>query len=457
MTDPNYVGRTNSPTIDIAPDGSIWVAWGLDYCSTIETDCGGTTLENDMRVAVSRDGGVSWSESAIWLGIRGDDADQAPALHAEDDRILVLAHEPHYQGGAVAGFDVYLVTRILSPLSAKAVRLTINTGLARANEYTGPLVAMAVNGNTVCAAWEDTRDRYSIYGTCSNDRGQTFPAATRWSVNGDDFMPRLAFAPNGTLTLSYKDVDKKDVVVRTSTDNGTTWSAARPVTNIGSKYTYSYDFSIAPDGQMVFAVTMGNTSEELVSDLNALTSADGGQTFSLIGPIERGDQARLNLTFQGGVSLAVYGSATSARTSFVWIDDRLDRKALWAANMSMDGVAPTAPQNLRASDGVLSVLLQWDAATDDNGISYYDILRAATPGGPYTRINTRGVTQTFYRDVGLALGTYHYRVIAVDGTANPSVQSNEASAASTTGAAPPALNGTLAYITWQLGGLHARC
>ena len=454
VTDPDFVGWTDAPTIDVAPDGSIWVAWGLDYCSTIDTNCGGTSLQNDVRVAVSRDGGETWSESAIWFGVPGNDDNQAPKLHADNDRILVLAHEPHFEGGAITGFDVYLVTRILSPLSAEAVRLTTDTGLARANPYNGPLLALAVNGNTVCAAWEDTRDRYSIYGSCSSDRGQSFPAATRWSVNGDDFMPRLAFAPNGTLALTYKDVDKKEIFVRTSPDNGATWSAARQVTNVGKYYTYSYDFSIAPDGQMVFAVTEGATSTPLSSDLYAITSADGGQTFSIIGPIERGDQKDLNLEFQSSVSLATYGSAASARTTFVWTDSRLDRSAVWAANMPIDGVAPTTPSNLRASDGIFSVLLQWATSTDANGISHYDILRATTPGGPYARVNTLGVKQAYYRDVGLTAGTYYYRVIAVDSTANASAQSNEASGASTTGAAPPALHGTLAYITE--GGVAAR-
>lgn len=130
---------------------------------------------------------------------------------------MVLVHEPVVSNGSIEGLDAYLVTRILSSGAASSVRLTINGGLAKANDTSGPNLALAVNGTTVWAAWEDQRDRFSIYGSCSSDRGQTFPSATRWSTNGTIFLPRLAFAPDGRLYLAYKDADKKDILVRSST------------------------------------------------------------------------------------------------------------------------------------------------------------------------------------------------------------------------------------------------
>lgn len=454
VTDPDFVGWTDSPTVDVAPDGSIWVAWGLRKCNTLDLDCGGVFRENDVRVAVSRDGGVSWTESSIWDGIPGDNDNQTPELHADNDRIMALVHEPFYDGDVIIGFDVYLVTRILSPVSVNVVRLTTDTGLGRAsNERGGPRLTLAVNGNTVCAAWEDTRDRFSIYGSCSANRGQSFPAAARWSSNGDDFLPRLAFAPNGALYLSYKDVDKKDIVVRSSSDAGATWSAPRHATAVGNDYTYDYDMTVAPDSQVVVAASVGGTSLSSIGDLFAFTSIDGGQTFGVTGPLERGNQADLGSTAQYNVSIATDGPAGNARAVFVWTDDRLDRSGVWSASTALDAIPPTVPGNLRASNGVASVLLQWDAASDPNGVAYYDVLRSAAPGGPYTRVNALGVTQTYFRDVGLPADTYYYRVVAVDATSNVSAPSNEASGAATTGAAPN-INGTLAYIT--AGGVGIR-
>ena len=153
VTDPDFVGWTDSPTINVAPDGSIWVAWGLRKCNTLDLDCGGVFRENDVRVSVSRNGGLTWTESTLFDAIPGDNDNQTPELHADNDRILLLAHEPFFDGDVVVGFDIYLVTRILTPTSASAVRLTTDTNLARAsNTDGGPRLAMAVNGNTVCAA-----------------------------------------------------------------------------------------------------------------------------------------------------------------------------------------------------------------------------------------------------------------------------------------------------------------
>ena len=367
-----------------------------------------------MRVANSTDGGVTWSESTIWDGIGGDIGDnieQSPQLHADNDRILVLVHDPVFNNGTAEGFDVYLVTRILSSGAASAVRLTIDSGLAKANTTAGTNLALAVNGNTVCAAWEDQRDRFSIYGSCSADRGQTFPAATRWSTNGDDFLPRLAFAPDGRLYLAYKDVDQKDIIVRTSTDTGATWSAARQATNVGGSYTYSYDLAAGLDNQMVMPVAMGAFSTASSSDLNVVTSIDGGQTFGMAGPVEKGNEEYLNISTQSSVSVAAAGSAADARALITWRDDRISSKSsIWSVNASLDSQPPSAPGNLSATSGEASVLLQWNPAQDANGVDHYDVFRAASAGGPYTRINPLDVHQTYYRDVDLPAGAYYYRV-----------------------------------------------
>lgn len=464
VSDPDFVGFTDAPAISVAPDGSIWVVWGLDICYDLDgITCGGSSsVNNDVRIAVSRDEGATWTENRIFDGYAGDIGDnigQVPQVYAYNDRVLALVHDPNWVGATLEGFDVYLVTQMTSPTSFKEVRLTSDQFRAKANSFGGPLLALAANGNIVCTAWEDERDRFSIYGSCSNDLGQSFPASTRWSINGDDVAPRLAFGPDGTLYFTYKDVDKKNIILRTSTDNGATWSEPKTALDVGLDYSFSYDLTIGPDGQLVMPVVMGDTSSASDTDLNVVTSIDRGQTFGITGPVEQGTEEFLGIATQSSVSVATTGPANNAKAHFVWKDDRRpatqNQEGIWSATASLDAIAPTVPANVRATGSDTSVLLEWNPSTDNNGVAYYDVYRATSANGPYTRANSRNIPQTFYRDVGLSAGTYFYRVVAVDGTANASDPSAPISGVATVGGALAETNGTLAYSI-PTGGVGVR-
>lgn len=465
VSNTRFVGFTNHPDISVSPDGTIWVTWGLDACYDTSIDCGGNgSLFNDVRGAWSTDGGQTWTEGGFWNGTPGsisDDLNQRPQVHADNDRIFTLLHDPTFSSGDVVGFDIVLhvITRTTT-LNAGFVLLTPSSSSGRPNTFGGPLTALAVNGNTVCAAWEDLRNTSSIYGSCSTNRGVSFPAAARWSTNGNDSDPKLAFGPDGTLYLSYKDQENKDILVRSSTNNGGSWSTPRSATNIGAAYTFSYDLTVAPDGQLVLPVAVSAFSLPDDTNLNVYTSIDRGQTFSGIGPVETGPERFLDISTQMSIGVTTSGSATNARAHIIWMDDRGEptqtKNFVWSATLTLDGVAPSAPGNLRATGGDTSILLEWDPATDANGVAYYRVERAAVSGGPYTQISSRPVTQTFYRDVGLPAGRYYYRVIAVDSTANSGAPSNEAGADATVGGAVSGVNGTLAYGRISGGGVGVR-
>lgn len=453
VSNSQYVGFTNNPTISVSPDGAIWIVWGLDACYDISITCGGSTLSNDVRAAWSFNGGQTWSESGLWNGTPGsisDDLAQRPEVVATNTRIWTILHDPTFSGGSVIGFDIVLheIARNGTNLSS-SYKLLTPTSSGRMNTFGGPLEALAVHGSVVCAAWEDQRDGSSIYGTCSTNGAVSFPASARWSTNGSDGAPRLAFAPDGRLYLSYRDVDKKDLLVRTSTDSGSTWSAPVNATNIGSAYTFEYDLAIGPDGQMVMPVAMGALSTASETDLNLITSIDGGQTFALNGPLESGNEQYLNISTQDRVAVATSGTAGDARVHTLWADDRGDplvtSDLIWSTTSVLDSSAPTVPVNLRATNGDTSVLLEWDPSSDANGVASYNVLRAMSSGGAYTRLNALPITQPYYRDIGLTPGTYFYRVAAVDNTGNVSAPSNEVSGTASVGGALAGLTGTLAY------------
>ncbi|MGX1274387.1 glycoside hydrolase family 6 protein [Streptomyces phaeoluteigriseus] len=84
-----------------------------------------------------------------------------------------------------------------------------------------------------------------------------------------------------------------------------------------------------------------------------------------------------------------------------------------------DSTAPTAPTGLRATAKTASsVSLAWTAATDDRGVSGYDVYREQT------KVTSAPVVGTTYTDTGLSAATaYRYSVRARDAAGNVSAAS----------------------------------
>ncbi|MFF8414048.1 carbohydrate binding domain-containing protein [Streptomyces omiyaensis] len=98
-----------------------------------------------------------------------------------------------------------------------------------------------------------------------------------------------------------------------------------------------------------------------------------------------------------------------------------------------DTQAPTAPAGVTATADGVSVLLSWNAATDDRGVTKYQVTRV---GGSTGTVVT-DVGSTVFSDTNLAERTaYTYTVKAVDAAGNVSAASAPASA--TTGDRPTA-------------------
>ncbi len=96
-----------------------------------------------------------------------------------------------------------------------------------------------------------------------------------------------------------------------------------------------------------------------------------------------------------------------------------------------DTVPPTAPTGLAATGTTGQVALHWTAATDNVGVTKYDIYRSTTSGfTPATanRVAQIAGTATTYTDTGLAAGTYYYVVKAEDAAGNLGPPSNQAAA-----------------------------
>jgi large repetitive protein len=121
-----------------------------------------------------------------------------------------------------------------------------------------------------------------------------------------------------------------------------------------------------------------------------------------------------------------------------------------------DTTPPSAPTGLAGSATGSTMSLTWTASSDDVAVAGYRVYRSSTANftpGPANLVGTSATTS--YSDPGLAMGTYYYRVVAVDAAGNASTSSNEATTSVpdyTPPSAPPkvasAVAGAASTLTW---------
>ena len=100
---------------------------------------------------------------------------------------------------------------------------------------------------------------------------------------------------------------------------------------------------------------------------------------------------------------------------------------LYENQCTFDTTPPAAPQSLMATALNGGADLSW-LANGESDLAGYNVYRATSAGGPYTKVNGTLVGTNSYTDVGLTNGTtYYYVVTAVDTSNNESADSNEAS------------------------------
>ena len=107
--------------------------------------------------------------------------------------------------------------------------------------------------------------------------------------------------------------------------------------------------------------------------------------------------------------------------------------------VAADNSPPGAPPNLTASGGLGQVSLDWDAASDNVGVTAYHVHRGTSAGFTPSAGNRVAVVSsgTAHVDTGLAAGEYFYRVTAVDAAGNVGPASSEVRATATADTQPP--------------------
>jgi hypothetical protein len=137
-------------------------------------------------------------------------------------------------------------------------------------------------------------------------------------------------------------------------------------------------------------------------------------------------------TVPAGTTLADTGLAIGTYYYRVIAEDQagnLSAASSEASGASMgDTAAPSVPQSPTAAGALGRVNVSWGASSDNVGVARYHVHRGTSDGftpSEGTRVAT--VTGTSHADVGLAAGTYYYRVVAEDQAGNTSAPSATAS------------------------------
>ncbi len=131
--------------------------------------------------------------------------------------------------------------------------------------------------------------------------------------------------------------------------------------------------------------------------------------------------------------LAVYTGYVYTLTALDAANNGSTISSSLVASTAQDITPPSVPDNVReTAQTITSVTLQWDASTDDVGVSGYKIYRNGSLVG--------SVGGTTFTDTGLSVGSsYTYTITAHDSAGNTSAQSASFSASSSTDTTPPTI------------------
>jgi hypothetical protein len=103
-----------------------------------------------------------------------------------------------------------------------------------------------------------------------------------------------------------------------------------------------------------------------------------------------------------------------------------------------DAMPPSSPGGLAGVGAIGAANLTWSAASDNVGVTSYNVHRSTTANFTLAAANKIGQTANLnYTDLSVPAGTYYYRVTAQDAAGNVGPSSNEISAAITTDTQAP--------------------
>jgi hypothetical protein len=183
--------------------------------------------------------------------------------------------------------------------------------------------ALAVHGDQVCAAWADGRHGDSdVLGRCSDEFGEEWGEVRR--LNDDavgngltQFMPRLAFSPEGRLDAIFYDRRRHPhnvlnyVFLTFSTDAGDTWAPNVRLTEHASSSLVGQQYAnVSAEGKVEFGSRLGLLSRRedalaaWADTRNSRPNTTGQDVFTMI--VELPPAPSLSVAKVGGGALVLF-------------------------------------------------------------------------------------------------------------------------------------------------------
>lgn len=226
---------------------------------------------------------------------------------------------------------------------------------------------------------------------------------------------------NGTNVKAYLD----DSLVLDYTD-------ANPVQPVDTYRAPLYYVSSRDDaaGEIIIkAVNPNNVAEKTSIDVNGVGNLTSGTISTLTSNSVYDENSFDNPTKVAPVNSTLAGLGSSSSFTYNFAPNSINIIRLKAQNLTPTQTTIGVPTGLTAAPGVDSIGLSWAAVTGATG---YNVYKASTADGTYTKINSAPVTTTSYVDSSLtASTTYYYKVTAVNGVVESDKSSSLAATTST--------------------------
>ena len=357
---------------------------------------------------------------------------------------------------------------------------TDNIGVARYDVYRGTSTGFTPSSANRIAqptgtSYTDTTAAGTYYYriTAEDAAGNIGPPGNEASATVGDTTPPgaptalTATGGIGKATLSWTAATDNVGVVRYNVYRGTTTGfTPGPANKVGQPTTTSYTDVVAP-GTYYYKVTAedaagnaGAPSNEASATVTSDTSPPTAPT-NLVGPVSGGTVnlswtaatdnvgiARYDLhrsTSSGFTPTAANRIAQPAGTTYsdpglatgtyyykVTAEDAAGNVGPPSNELTVtiaDVTPPSAVTGLTATASGSTVSLAWSAATDNIGVTRYDVHRGTSSGfTPSAANRIAQPTGLSYSDTGVAPGTYFYKVTAEDAAGNIGAVSNTATA-----------------------------
>jgi len=247
-----------SPALAIGSGSAIHVVW-YDY----------TPGSSEIYYKRSADGGTTWSSTQRLTWTSGSSL--YPAIAIDSSNNIHVVWEDHTPGNA----DIYYKASTNGGTTwSAAERLTWTSG-----QSFRPAIDID-SSDSIHVVWQDhTPGNAEVYYKGSTDGGTTWSAVKRLTwTSGESYGPGIGIASDNVIHIVWYDdsLGSPEIYYKRSADGGTTWSVSQRLTwTLGAS---SYPVASLDSSDAIHVVWQDDTPG--YSEIYYKTSTDGGTTWS---------------------------------------------------------------------------------------------------------------------------------------------------------------------------------